>query len=364
MNTAEQRALATSVRGLVSAVGPGAVASPGDDWSQALVAAELHGIGTPESRGGTGGDTADALVVVSALAAAAVSWPGTADTLVVTRLLDGWPSVTVRVGDVPVVPAGRSQLPRLSGSDGEWRLDGFVAAVPGAAQADRLVVLARDEGGHVRVALVRPAEASVVAGQNLAGEPRDDVRLGIRLDDGSVSPALAPGVWDEARGLAALVAAAAIAGALEQTLTLTLGYVRDREQFGRPLAEFQAVQQHLAEIAEQVAAARAAVAAATRAADPASYGAAKARASEAAGVVARLAHQLHGAMGTSREYPLGHLTTRLWSWTQDAGTAREWHRELGHALLAGSRDLWTTVIDRSPPVPLAPPEPLPQDERG
>jgi len=352
MSTAEQQALAESVRGLVSAVEPGSVATPDASWAEGLLAAELHGIGIPEHRGGVGGDLADALVVVSTLAAAAVSWPGTANALVVDALLSGWSDAEADVGDVPVVPALGAALPRLTAGDGGWTLDGTVRAVSCARDAVRLAVLACDIDGRPRVALVPASAATVDAGENLAGEPRDDLRLDGSLPEDAVSPPLDPSLPAAARGLTALVTAAAITGALEQVLAVTLGYVRDREQFGSRLADFQAVQQHLAEVAEQVAAARAALTVATRAGDPASYGAAKARTSDAAGIVARLAHQLHGAMGTSLEYPLGHLTKRLWSWTQEAGVARDWHRELGRELLDGPRDLWMAVIEQAPPVEL------------
>ena len=48
--------------------------------------------------------------------------------------------------------------------------------------------------------------------------------------------------------------------------------------------------------------------------------AAKAQASSGAGVVAAIAHQLHGAIGTTEEHRLRLTTTRLWSWRDEDGS--------------------------------------------
>ena len=72
--------------------------------------------------------------------------------------------------------------------------------------------------------------------------------------------------------------------------------------------------------------------------------AAKSVASEAAGIIAAAAHQATGAMGMTREYELGRLTRRLWSWREEYGGERTWTTRLG-ALLAeeGARQLWPTI---------------------
>ncbi|HEX4861811.1 MAG TPA: acyl-CoA dehydrogenase family protein, partial [Rhizomicrobium sp.] len=61
---------------------------------------------------------------------------------------------------------------------------------------------------------------------------------------------------------AAMMLAAKMAGALQAALDLSVEYTRQRQQFGKPLASFQAIQQQLALFAEETAAANAAVAAA------------------------------------------------------------------------------------------------------
>jgi acyl-CoA dehydrogenase len=58
-------------------------------------------------------------------------------------------------------------------------------------------------------------------------------------------------------------------------------------------------------------------------------------------VVARLAHQVHGAIGTTREHPLHRLTLRLWSWRDDFGSERHWQQELGRLVL--DSDPWEVI---------------------
>jgi alkylation response protein AidB-like acyl-CoA dehydrogenase len=148
----------------------------------------------------------------------------------------------------------------------------------------------------------------------------------------------------------ALFRAAQMAGAMEAALALSTRYANDRIQFGRPIAKFQAIQQQLALLAEQAAAASVAVesaASATAADRPSSelaVAAAKIRAGEAAGKVAEIAHQVHGAIGFTHEHSLHRLTRRLWSWRDEFGNESHWSRELGRAVMAAGADaLWPTI---------------------
>jgi acyl-CoA dehydrogenase len=72
--------------------------------------------------------------------------------------------------------------------------------------------------------------------------------------------------------------------------------------------------------------------------------AAKIRAGEAAGKVAEIAHQVHGAIGFTHEHSLHRLTRRLWSWRDEFGTESHWSRELGRAVMAAGVDaLWPMI---------------------
>ena len=115
-----------------------------------------------------------------------------------------------------------------------------------------------------------------------------------------------------------------------------------------PLAKFQAIQQNLAVLAEQVAASNAAAEMATEAVEGEiarmAIGAAKTCIGEAAGIVASIAHQVVGAMGVTQEFSLHHLTRRLWSWREEYGNETYWAREIGQATAKlGPDGLWPAI---------------------
>lgn len=201
---------------------------------------------------------------------------------------------------------------------------------------------------EVREFLAAAAPTTVVRGHNLAGEPRDTVTLDAAVPDDAITPA-PPGVTPEALLLrGALARANLIAGALARVTELTLRYTNEREQFGRPVARFQAVQHHLVRIAEEAQAAgmAAAVAAASAAPEPTFFevAAAKIMAGEAATAVAKAAHQAHGAIGMTKEYELGQLTARLWAWRDEFGSERHWSSRLGgHVAGLGADGLWPRI---------------------
>lgn len=138
----------------------------------------------------------------------------------------------------------------------------------------------------------------------------------------------------------ALLTAIAMAGAMQRVLELTVGYANERSQFGKSIGKFQAVQQQLSVMAEQVFAARMAAQigcaneAGTTRPDALRSAVAKARASEAAQQVVAIAHAVHGAIGITGEYDLQLYTRRLQEWRGDFGSQAHWHAQLGAALLA------------------------------
>ena len=72
---------------------------------------------------------------------------------------------------------------------------------------------------------------------------------------------------------------------------------------------------------------------------------AKARTSEAAGTVARIAHQVHGAIGFTREHDLRLATTRLWAWRDEDGSEVQWRGRRGGRVAAGADGLWPLITD-------------------
>jgi acyl-CoA dehydrogenase len=226
-----------------------------------------------------------------------------------------------------------------------WRLTGRIARVPWAKDAVGLAVLVSGgERSGPGIAYLQREDYRATEGHNLAGEPRDDVEF--------ASAAAVPGASDlkmeDWRALAATARAAQMAGAMQTLLALSVQYAQERVQFGRPIGKFQAVQQNLAVLAGQAAAATAAAEGAIEAAgrDLSSplIAAAKIRCGEAAGIGAAIAHQVHGAIGFTQEHSLHHSTRRLWSWRDEFGNEAEWSRALGgRAAKAGADQLWSMI---------------------
>lgn len=142
-----------------------------------------------------------------------------------------------------------------------------------------------------------------------------------------------------------LLLAAAISGAADRVLAMTVAYAGERSQFGKPIGRQQALQQQLAVMAEDCVSVRMAVelATASDAPDPLRVAAAKSVASAAAPRVANTAHAVHGAIGISAEYDLQLYTRRLHEWRAALGSETRWNRDLGHALLASHAPVldWT-----------------------
>jgi acyl-CoA dehydrogenase len=141
-----------------------------------------------------------------------------------------------------------------------------------------------------------------------------------------------------------------MAGAMEAAADLTVDYAGQRQQFGRPIAAFQAVGQRLVRLSSEAEAGILATeVAARRFAEVGveagfEVGAAKATAGRAASEVATHAHQVHGAIGMTREYTLHHFTRRLWTWRQEWGSEARWSRAVGEQVTAaGAAALWPRV---------------------
>jgi acyl-CoA dehydrogenase len=325
----------------------GSGTAPAAGWApdlwKTLDEAGLPLVGVPESQGGAGGGWPETAAIVRAAGRFPAPVP-----LAEAAALAGWllaeAGLPVPSGPLTVAPTRpRDRLEVVADGDG-WRLRGTAARVPWAAQAGAIVVLAAHGDAQV-VACVSPASCRVEGGANLAGEPRDRVTFeDVRLGNDAVARVSVDADRLLVRG--ALVRAIQIVGALDRVLELTVGYVQARVQFGRPLGRFQAVQHELARLAGEAVAAGAAVegavaAAATRGDCTAEVAAAKVRSGEAASAGARIAHQLHGAIGFTHEHQLHQLTTRLWSWRDEFGAERDWAIRLGRfAAGAGSAGYW------------------------
>jgi acyl-CoA dehydrogenase len=317
---------------------PEVVAAAEHEWPAALwdviEEAGLPLAPVPEEAGGGGATLADALAVAGQAARHAAPLPLPETGILAGRLL-------ADAGlEVPPGPLAAAWDETLSiASDGT--LTGTAVAVPWGRRAHRLVVLA---GGQVAVG--DPAAATIHQETNIAGDWRDDLVL-----DGVTAEAHAPSTATAANldVLAALLRATQIAGGLQAILDLSVRYSTEREQFGRPISKFQAIQHMLAELAAEVVAANSAVDLATGAYTEDVAGAelvvavAKVRAGQAATKGSELAHQVHGAIGFTDEHQLHLFTRRVLAWRDEHGSEAHWAGVLGHAALAGPGGAWALV---------------------
>ena len=295
----------------------------------------LTTLGGFETLGGGGGDFCDVLVVLREAGRYALPLP-LAETLLGVSVLS---ALGVALSDGPLVMAsGQFSL------DADHRLVGRGARIRFGRDAKTLLVVAERDDQTV-LCPVLASQVEIEPGVNLAGEPSDAVVIDQKIETSNQIVLSGEGLQAiEMRGAA--MRSVMMAGALEEALSLTVGYALERSQFGKPIAKFQAVQQQLAVFATQVAAS-------TRAAETLmvtqplnlmDVAIAKARIGEAAGLSAEIAHQVHGAIGYTKDHRLNHLTRRLWSWRDEFGHEGYWQEHLGRELLADTKtELWQQI---------------------
>jgi len=315
---------------------------PAAAWA-AVEEAGLHRALVPEEAGGYGVKVTDALSLLRVAGEHALPLP-LAETMLASWLLAG-AGLPIPDGPLTVAPVATGEALTLTRKDGAWHLGGATSRVPWGRNAVAAAVLAAHEGVP-HVALLPASAWTIAEGENLAREPRDTLSFDAAPE--AVEPA-ASGIGPaQLRAVGAAMRSLQMAGALARITAVSVQYAQDRVQFGRPIGKFQAVQQNLAVLAGQTAAASAA---ADMAAEAVAEGvrllpiaAAKARAGEAAGQGAAIAHQVHGAIGFTYEHSLHFSTKRLLSWRDEFGNEAEWNLLVGrHMAKAGADRLWAEI---------------------
>jgi acyl-CoA dehydrogenase len=310
----------------------------GELWN-ALVDMGVPWLGIPESRGGSGGEVDDAALAVRIAARHAVPLPIAEMALVACPAL-----VSAGIDVPPGASLSCATDPLRAEQAGAGLLvSGTAEQVAWAGDCDYTVGMC-DADGASQVVVIRRSDMAVESERNAAGE----ARCRITLD--RVRPVeFAATAWsaDVLRARAAAAATLAISGAADRVVELSIGYANTRQQFGKPIGTFQAVAHLLARMAAAAAAAQGSAWLALRALrdnDILLAGSAKTVASENAGTVAELAHQVHGAIGMTREHQLHLLTRRLWSWRDEYGSDRYWSRRQGQHLVATATDPWADLM--------------------
>ncbi|MGW5067640.1 acyl-CoA dehydrogenase family protein [Streptomyces cyaneofuscatus] len=215
-------------------------------------------------------------------------------------------AVTARPEGPGAAPSGRAP----SG----WVLDGVQSAVPWAQVADRIAVPAHTGEGRAVLALVDPARQGVTLADQVStsGERLAEVRLdGVRVEARELIAA--PGAWEWLRDLLTTGTCALALGLGERVLAMTAEYTGKREQFGFPVATFQAVAVQAADRyidlrAMEVTLWQAAWRISTGAGGPlppaGDIAVAKIWASDGVRRIVQTAQHLHGGFGADTDYPL------------------------------------------------------------
>ncbi|PBJ84070.1 acyl-CoA dehydrogenase [Lysobacteraceae bacterium NML93-0399] len=300
------------------------------------------GIYTPEDAGGIGLSRLDAALIFEELAAAdpstaayitihnmatwmLASWAG-------ERVRDTWASQMAsgaRLGSYCLTEPGAgsdaASLKTRAVRDGDdYVIDGSKAFISGAGATDMLIVMARTGGEGARgiSAFAVPADLPGIEygkkeekmGWN--SQPTRTISFtGVRVPADHLLGAEGEGFRIAMKGLdgGRINIAACSLGAAQGALDAARGYMRERKQFGKAIAEFQALQFKLADMATQLVAARQMVHTAARKLDAGSGDAsvwcamAKRFATDAGFAVCNDALQLHGGYGYIREYPVERL---------------------------------------------------------
>jgi alkylation response protein AidB-like acyl-CoA dehydrogenase len=279
----------------------------------------LPGALVPDAEGGMGLDETDAVLLFEECGRAALAEPVVATAAVGAPLLAELGDAALAARWLPRVAAGEALL--AVGHPAQ-------AFVPDAHVADLLLL--SDAAGDLH-ALPRGAAQLTAQPANDPSQRLFTARFEPGAETRVAGGARAAELLAAALDRGALACAAQLVGAAERMLELAVAYAAQRKQFGRPIGSFQAVRHHLANVKVKLEYARplvyrAAWSVARR--DPRRalhVSMAKAEAGEAATLAARVALQVHGAIGYTFEQDLHLWMRRAWSLDLAWG-ARPFHR--------------------------------------
>ncbi len=368
--TEEQQAVVEAARALFAGVAPDGVPSPArtagavaEDFDRAVWArladADLLGLLIGTEHGGVDLD-AIALCLVLRESAKVLARVPLLEHTAAAALVQAHGSAELRRRVLPQAALGqlvltaaahgrtghdRADLAVTARPDGDgWLLDGLQTAVPWAQNADLVLVPARAGDGHTVLALVpRVHEGLTIAEQcSTSGERLGELCLeDVRVDAADVIEAA--GAWDRLRDLLATGTCALALGLGEAVLRMTGEYTGKREQFGHPIATFQAVAVQAAdryidlramEVTLWQAAWRISTGADSALPVTGDVAVAKIWASEGVRRVVQTAQHLHGGFGADTDYPLHRYHAWAKQLELSLGPAAAYEETLGDLLAA------------------------------
>ncbi|HWV96017.1 MAG TPA: pimeloyl-CoA dehydrogenase small subunit [Xanthobacteraceae bacterium] len=313
-------------------------------WSK-LAEQGLLGLPFAEADGGFGAGAVETMIVMQAFGRALVLEPYLPTVVIAGGFLRHGGSAAQKAAHIPGIIDGSktfafAQLEKNSRYDlndvsatakkkGDgWVIDGEKFVVLNGEAADMLVVTARTKGGQtdrdgIGVFLV-PRDAK---GVTVKGYPTQDGMRAADITFTGVEIGADAAIGDPANGLpliervvdeARTALCAEAVGAMDESLRITVEYIKTRKQFGVPIGSFQALQHRAADMFVFTEQARSMAMLATMACDfedakerAASVAAAKVQIGKSSKFVGQQSIQLHGGIGMTMEASIGHYFKRL-----------------------------------------------------
>ncbi|MFZ1815345.1 MAG: acyl-CoA dehydrogenase family protein [Rhizobiaceae bacterium] len=307
-------------------------------WSQF---AELGVIGAlfGEADGGYGGTGVDLMVVFEALGRTLVVEPflptllagsllaemaGAEHQGLLGDVIEGKSLLALAHGEM----AARYDLDHVavtaSQANGKWQVTGQKSVVLGGGSADRVLVSARTSGSPgsqdgISLFLVDPAATGVTrrAYGTVDGYPAAEISFEVAPAKLVGNPGKAYAAIEKAHARAIVAICSECLGAMEVAKDLTIEYMHTRKQFGVIIGKFQALQHRMADVLIEIEQLRSAIINAAghlesdRRIREWHVSAAKNLAGRAGRQTAEEAIQIHGGMGMTWEYPVGHFAKRI-----------------------------------------------------
>jgi acyl-CoA dehydrogenase len=331
----DARLIGDAARGILSRPSP-----RGGPW-QPILDGGWIGIGVPEDSGGLGGGPMEVAALAGAVGRTAAPFP-VLEAVMAAMVLGSCEPARHLLGALMSGEERAALVPEVVRSDRAGYVADLELTVPWGRDATVVVLVAVLDEGGLGVAAVPTASLSLTHGETLAGDPLDRLRLPSAQLPGQMLPF--EETLDHLIDAAAVMTAARMCGAMRAVSQMTVEYAKQRSQFGRAIGGFQAVAHALVRQEGFVAQAEAALDSALRGADdePGRGEAARVAAALAVPHVVRVAHQVHGAIGVTREHDLHRYTLRLTTWASAWGSASWWSRRLGRRTVGS--DHWRDLV--------------------
>lgn len=324
-----------------------------DNWSSYAELGWLA-LGVPEDVGGLNCSFVETALVMEEFGRVLALEPYASSAILCARIVDASENGGHRQALLPALAEGelrmalahteadaRYNLASVQSTRGQksgdaFVIDGVKTLAFDAPSADQLIVSAQLDGGFALFLVPCAADGVSMSPYRLIdGTRAADVEFkSVRVPASAllVDPARALHILEEAVDRTVLAQVAEALGAMESVLEITNAYIKQRVQFGQPIGKFQALQHRMAEMFVEVQETRSilyrgmALLDAAPAERKRAISAAKVVASNAAKFVGAQGIQLHGGIGMTEEYAVGHYYKKLIAFEKRYGDT-EYHVE-------------------------------------